>query len=46
MEATFANIDDMYPTIGFHNPGSVADANFGQKPFLYNIFLEAEVRLR
>lgn len=27
----------MYPTVGLQTPGEVVDANFGQKPFVYDI---------
>mmetsp|Transcript_7126 Transcript_7126/g.20115 ORF Transcript_7126/g.20115 Transcript_7126/m.20115 type:complete len:488 (-) Transcript_7126:361-1824(-) len=34
----------LYPTIGLHSPGEKIEANFGQRPFLFDFeaFLEAE----
>ena len=28
---------NLYPTVGLQTPGEVVDANFGQKPFVYDI---------
>lgn len=28
---------NLYPTVGLQTPGEVVDANFGQKPFMYDI---------
>ncbi|KJH45023.1 SPRY domain protein [Dictyocaulus viviparus] len=36
------HIDDLYPTIGLQTTGEVVDANFGQKPFRFDIRPEME----
>lgn len=28
----------LYPTVGLQTPGEIVDANFGQKPFVFDIF--------
>ncbi|KAK5974749.1 ran-binding protein 9 [Trichostrongylus colubriformis] len=35
-------IDDLYPTIGLQTTGEVVDANFGQRPFRFDIRPEME----
>ncbi|VDO75754.1 unnamed protein product [Haemonchus placei] len=37
------HIDDLYPTIGLQTTGEVVDANFGQRPFRFDIRPEMEV---
>ncbi|WKX88872.1 hypothetical protein Q1695_008482 [Nippostrongylus brasiliensis] len=36
------HIDDLYPTIGLQTTGEVVDANFGQRPFRFDIRPEME----
>lgn len=35
--------EPLFPTIGLRTPGEVIEANFGQKPFLYDFLAEAKV---
>lgn len=28
----------LYPTVGLQTPGEIVDANFGQKPFQFDVF--------
>lgn len=35
---------DLYPTVGLQTPGEVVDANFGQAPFMYDVYEEMKVR--
>uniref|UniRef100_A0A0R3P9J5 B30.2/SPRY domain-containing protein n=1 Tax=Angiostrongylus costaricensis TaxID=334426 RepID=A0A0R3P9J5_ANGCS len=37
------HIDDLYPTVGLQTTGEVVDANFGQRPFRFDIRPEMEV---
>ncbi|KAJ1358916.1 hypothetical protein KIN20_017484 [Parelaphostrongylus tenuis] len=36
------HIDDLYPTVGLQTSGEVVDANFGQRPFRFDIRPEME----
>ena len=36
---------NLYPTVGLQTPGEVVEANFGQKPFVYDIEEVMKVRL-
>ncbi|KAE9420732.1 hypothetical protein Angca_008070 [Angiostrongylus cantonensis] len=36
------HIDDLYPTVGLQTTGEVVDANFGQRPFRFDIRPEME----
>ncbi|CAJ0590512.1 unnamed protein product [Cylicocyclus nassatus] len=36
------HIDDLYSTIGLQIPGEVVDANFGQRPFRFDVRPEME----
>lgn len=33
----------LYPTVGLQTPGEIVDANFGQTPFVYDIYEEFKV---
>lgn len=35
--------EPLFPTIGLRTPGEVIEANFGQKPFLFDFLAEAKV---
>lgn len=36
---------NLYPTVGLQTPGEVVEANFGQKPFVYDIEEVMKVRI-
>lgn len=37
------SVDELYPTVGLQTPNAIVDVNFGQMPFLYDIYKDIQV---
>lgn len=36
-------VDELYPTVGLQTTNAMVDVNFGQMPFLYDIYKDIQV---